>query len=110
MEIRKQLDGSNLTVALVGRLDAATAIQLDKDLAKSLDGVKNLTIDLAELSYMASAGLRILLKTQKKMNNQGEMTIKNVQHDVREVLEMTGFARLLTIEDTPDSKKLSLGF
>lgn len=110
MEIKKQLDGTKLTVALIGRLDAATAIDLDKDFAKSLNGVKNLTIDLAELSYIASAGLRILLKAQKKMNTQGEMLIKNVQRDVREVLEMTGFARLLTIEDTPDSKKLSLGF
>ncbi len=110
MEIKKQLDGAKLTVALSGRLDAVTAIQLDKDLAKSLDGVTNLIIDLAELSYIASAGLRILLKTQKKMNNQGEMLIKNVQREVREVLEMTGFARLLSIEEAPESKKLTLGF
>ena len=110
MEIQKQLDGANLTVKLIGRLDAVTAIQLDKDLAKSLGGVKNLVIDLQELSYIASAGLRILLKTQKKMNTQGDMTIKNIQREVREVLEMTGFARLLTIEDTPNSKKLTLGF
>lgn len=110
MEIQKQLDGANLTVKLIGRLDAVTAIDLDKDLAKSLKGVKNLVIDLQELSYIASAGLRILLKTQKKMNTQGDMTIKNIQREVREVLEMTGFARLLTIEDTPNSKKLTLGF
>ena len=110
MEIKKQLEGTKLTVALVGRLDAVTAIQLDKEFAKSLNGVTDLTIDLAELSYIASAGLRILLKAQKRMNTQGEMLIKNVQREVREVLEMTGFARLLTVEDTPDSKKLSLGF
>ena len=110
MEIKKQLDGTKLTVALIGRLDAVTAIQLDKDLAKSLNGVTNLIIDLEQLSYIASAGLRILLKAQKKMNTQGEMLIKNVQREVREVLEMTGFARLLTIEDTPGTKKLSLGF
>ena len=81
MEIKKQLEGTKLTVALVGRLDAVTAIQLDKEFAKSLNGVTDLTIDLAELSYIASAGLRILLKAQKRMNTQGEMLIKNVQRE-----------------------------
>ncbi len=110
MEIQKQADGAKLTVALIGRLDAVTAIQLDKELTKSLGGVKDLTFDLEKLDYIASAGLRILLKTQKKMNTQGDMRIKNIKREVREVLEMTGFARLLTIEDTPTEKKLTLGF
>lgn len=110
MEIIKHADGARLTVALVGRLDAATAIQFDKELAKSLNGVTDLTIDMEKLDYIASAGLRILLKLQKRMSVQGEMRLKNLKREVREVLEMTGFARLLTIEDTPTAKKLSLGF
>ncbi len=107
MTITKTLDGEKLTVALVGRLDAVTAIQFDKDISKSLDGVNNLIIDLANLEYIASAGLRILLKLQK--NFMGDMKIKNVRSEVRDVLDMTGFSRLLTIEDAA-SKKLSFNF
>ena len=110
MEIQKNLDGEKLTVALIGRLDAVTAIQFDKDISKSLDGVKNLTIDLKKLDYIASAGLRILLKLQKKMNLQGDMKVINVNRDVREVLDMTGFSRLLSIEEPDAQKKLSFNF
>ena len=75
-----------------------------------LDGVEDLTMDLAKLDYIASAGLRILLKFQKRMNTQGNFKIINVNRDVREVLDMTGFSRLLTIEDTSAQKKLSFNF
>lgn len=110
MEIVKNLDGSHLKVSLKGRLDAVTAIQLDKDVTKSLSNIKNLTLDFTKLDYIASAGLRILLKLQKIMNLQGEMKIINVNRDVREVLEMTGFSRLLTIEEPSAPKKLSFNF
>ena len=111
MEIQKERDGAKLTVALTGRLDAVTAIQFDKDISKSLDDITDLTIDLANLDYIASAGLRILLKLQKRMNNQGYMQIKNVKREVREVLDMTGFSRLLSMEETPVAqKKLSFNF
>ena len=76
MEIQKKIEGDKLTVELKGRLDAVTAIEFDKDIAKNLDGVKNLILDLANLEYIASAGLRILLKLQKKMNTQGDMKIE----------------------------------
>ena len=99
MEIKKVVDGSNLTVQLVGRLDAVTALQLDKDLSASLAGVTDLTIDLAELEYISSAGLRTLLKLQKRMDSQGAMQIRNIRENVREVLDMTGFADFLTIAD-----------
>lgn len=110
MEIQTARDGEKLTVQLKGRLDAVTAIQFDKEISKILEGVNNLTIDLKNLDYIASAGLRILLKLQKRMNTQGEMLIINVNSTVREVLEMTGFSRLLTIEETPAPKKLSFNF
>ena len=109
MEIIKERDGSKLTVKLAGRLDAVTAMQLDKDLATALTGVNELTIDLAQLDYVASAGLRILLKTQRKMDRQGSMLIKNVQPAVREVLDMTGFSQFLTLEQDA-KKKLSITF
>lgn len=110
MEIKTARDGGKLTVQLKGRLDAVTAIQFDKEILKILDGVTNLIIDLKNLDYIASAGLRILLKCQKRMNTQGEMLIVNVNSTVREVLDMTGFSRLLTIEETPAPKKLSFNF
>lgn len=110
MEIKTARDGEKLTVQLKGRLNAVTAIQFDKEILKILDGVTNLILDFKNLDYIASAGLRILLKLQKRMNTQGEMLIINVNSTVREVLEMTGFSRLLTIEETPAPKKLSFNF
>ena len=104
MEIKKVVDGTNLTVQLVGRLDAVTALQLDKNLSASLAGVTDLTVDLAELEYISSAGLRTLLKLQKRMDSQGAMRIKNIRENVREVLDMTGFAEFLTIADDKKAK------
>lgn len=109
MEIKTEREGEKLTVTLIGKLDAVTAIELDKVMSKELDGVKNLVIDLKDLSYIASAGLRILLKTQKRMNNQGEMFVKNIQRDVRTVMDMTGFSRLLTLEEE-ERKPFSVSF
>ena len=94
MEIKKIRDDSSLEVALSGRLDAITAIELDKNLRSELDDVENLTLDLQNLSYIASAGLRILLKLKKKMDNQGTMKVINVNREVREVMDMTGFSAL----------------
>ena len=99
MDIKKNLVGDNLTIELIGRLDAVTAPQLEKELNASLDGVKNLTFDFAQLEYIASAGLRVLLVAQKRMNKQGAMSIKNVSEEVKEVLDMTGFINFLKIEE-----------
>ena len=110
MEIKKQLENTTLTIALIGRLDAVTAMDLDKELKTSLNGVKELIFDLAQLDYIASAGLRILLKYQKQMDKQGsEMKIRNVKAEVKEVLDMTGFSDFLNIIDSK-AKKLSLEF
>ena len=104
MEIKKISNGSALTVQLSGRLDAVTALELDKSLQASLNGVTDLTIDLAALEYISSAGLRMLLKTQKRMDNQGAMKICNVRENVREVLDMTGFSSFLTIAEDRKAK------
>ena len=104
MEIKKIADGSNLTVELAGRIDAVTALQLDKDLNASLDGVDDLTVDLAAVEYISSAGLRTLLKLQKRMDSQGAMRIKNIRENVREVLDMTGFADFLTVAEDRKAK------
>ena len=109
MEIKKVLNEKILTVELVGRLDAVTSLELDKDLKTSLNGVDEIIFDLGSLEYIASAGLRILLKYQKQVNGfGGEMKIKNVRPEVQEVLDMTGFSDFLNIVD--GKKKLSLEF
>ena len=98
MEIKQTLDGTTLTVQIIGRLDASNAQELTDALNKSLDGVKELIFDFTQLKYIASAGLRALLMAQKRMNKQGSMVIRHVDETVMEVLEMTGFADLMTIE------------
>lgn len=104
MEVKKVSEGSALTLFLSGRLDAVTALQLDKDLSTTLNGVDDLTVDLADLEYISSAGLRMLLKTQKRMDKQGAMRIRNIRENVREVLDMTGFSNFLTLAEDKKTK------
>ena len=104
MEIKKISEGSALTVYISGRLDAVTALELDKNLNAALGSVTDLTIDLADLEYISSAGLRTLLKMQKRMDRQGAMRIRNIRENVREVLDMTGFANFLTIDEDKKTK------
>ena len=87
-----------LTVSVTGRLDTTTSPELDEELKKSLDGIRDLTMDLEGLEYISSAGLRVLLSTQKTMNQQGTMKLINVSSMVMDVFEVTGFADILTIE------------
>lgn len=91
-------NGSELTIALDGRLDTTTAPQLEAELREGLNGVKVFVIDMAKLVYISSAGLRVLLKAQKVMNKQGSMTVKNVSQDIKDIFEVTGFDELLNIE------------
>lgn len=97
MTINKNLEGSKLTVALEGRLDTTTAPQLESEIRESLDGVKELEFDFQKLAYISSAGLRVMLSAQKIMNKQGMMTIRNVNEEIMEVFEVTGFVDILSI-------------
>lgn len=98
MEIKKELNGSTLTVNLSGRLDAVSARDLDKEVNGSLNGIKELIFDLADLSYIASAGLRVLFVAQKKMKAQGSMKFRNVRPEVKQIFEVTRFIDFFTIE------------
>ncbi len=98
LNIKKAADGSKLVISLEGRLDTTTAPQLEQELKSSLDGVADLTIDIAELQYISSAGLRVLLSAQKTMNKQGSMVVKNASDEVSEIFDVTGFSDILTIE------------
>lgn len=87
-----------MTIALSGRLDTTTAPELESELKGSLDGVTALIMDFRELEYISSAGLRVLLSSQKTMNKQGSMVIKNASDEVKEIFDVTGFSEILTIE------------
>ena len=98
MTIEKTLEGTKLTLALAGRLDTTTAPQLETESKRSIGGVESLFLDFANLEYLSSAGLRVLLAAQKVMNKQGKMVIRNVNETISEVFEITGFSDILTIE------------
>lgn len=96
MEIIKTQKDNMMEVELVGRLDTTTAPQLEAEL--NLDGISELNFNFEKLDYISSAGLRVLLAAQKTMNKQGSMKLKNVNADIMEVFEITGFSDILTIE------------
>lgn len=98
MNVIKENSGSQLTLRIQGRLDTTTAPQLETELKASVEGVTELVLDLAELAYISSAGLRVVLMAQKIMNKQGAMVVRNVDPNVLEVFEVTGFSDILTIE------------
>lgn len=98
MEIVKTKNESDLEIAIIGRLDTTTAPQLEDEIKTELNGVTSLVLDFEKLQYVSSAGLRVLLATQKTMNKQGNMVIRNVNSDIQEVFEITGFSDILTIE------------
>lgn len=98
LNITKNAENNTLTIALDGRLDTITAPQLEEELQKSLDGISALILDLEKLEYISSAGLRVFLSTQKKMNGQGEMKVVRPGETVMEIFEVTGFSDILTIE------------
>jgi len=97
MTINKNLEGKTLNVALEGRLDTTTAPQLEEALA-DLAEVDALNLDFAQLEYVSSAGLRVLLAAQKNISGHGKMVIKNVNESIMEVFDITGFSDILTIE------------
>ena len=96
IEIKRNADET--IIELVGRLDTTTAPALDKTINEDIAGTKNLVLDVKELEYISSAGLRVLLGAQKKMQKIGSMKVTNVREEVMEVFEMTGFADILVIE------------
>jgi anti-sigma B factor antagonist len=98
MTITKNRNGNVLNIALEGRLDTVTAPELEKCFKEALPGVTELVMDFEKLDYISSAGLRVLLSAQKTMNRQGSMKLIHVSESIMEILEVTGFSDILTIE------------
>lgn len=99
MEIRKTQNGTELVLAVSGRLDTNTSRQLEAELKVSISGITSLIFDFAEIEYISSAGLRVLVDAQMVMNDQGTMIIRNSNKSVMDVFEITGFTDIFTIED-----------
>ena len=98
MTIEIKRNGAKTVIELVGRLDTTTAPALDKIIREDLGEVESLVLDLSGLEYISSAGLRVLLGAQKKMQKLGTMHLTGVCETVMEVFEMTGFADILAIQ------------
>ena len=98
MKIQKEQTAKTVILTLEGRLDTTTSPELETVLVSELGDAAELIFDLEHLEYISSAGLRVLLAAQKKMNTQGTMIIRNVGESVREVFEITGFTDILTIQ------------
>ena len=96
IEIKKNADET--IIEIVGRLDTITAPALDKTINEDIGDTKNLVLDVKGMEYISSAGLRVLLSAQKKMQKIGSMKVTGVCAEVMEVFEMTGFADILVIE------------
>ena len=96
IEIKK--NEKEITIEIVGRLDTITAPVLEKTIGDNIGGMQSLILDFKGLEYISSAGLRVVLSAQKKMQQVGSMKVINVCENVMEVFEITGFADILTIE------------
>ena len=97
MKIDVNKNGNVLTISPFGRLDTSTSPELQVVVTDNIDGVTDLTFDLKQLDYLSSAGLRVLMSTQKIMNKQGEMRLINVNEDVMDIFDMTGLTDVFEI-------------
>ena len=97
MTITKTLENKKAILSVEGWLDTNSAPELGREI-EALSDIESLILDFDKLEYISSAGLRILLSTQKTMNKQGSMVIKNVNEDVMDIFNITGFIDILTIE------------
>jgi len=98
MKINMKKNGTELTVEIEGRLDSLTAPDLEDKLEESYEGIEKLILDLGQLEYISSAGLRVLLGASQTMDEQGEMVVRNLTKPVRDVIELVGFDSALNIE------------
>ena len=100
MEIKKEQNGNVLTIHLAGRLAAKEAKTLEQEVQSSLKGITDLTFNMAAVTYVASAGLRVILLAQDMMDEAGgDMRLVHVGPVVMDVLNLTGFSDFMKIED-----------
>ena len=98
LTIKKAIENGKAVLAPEGRLDTVTAPEMEAEIKAVLQTANDLTLDFAQLDYISSAGLRVLLSAQKSIAKQGKMKIINVHQTIMEIFDVTGFSDILTIE------------
>jgi len=98
MEIKKNINEGTLTAAIIGRVDTTTAPALEAELRECYDSCESIVMDFANVQYISSAGLRVLLSAHKVMSKKGGMKLRNVREDIMEIFDVTGFSDILDIE------------
>ena len=98
MTIEMKKEKKSLTLKIAGRLDTTSAPEMEKAVKENIGRVEELVIDMENLEYISSAGLRVLLSAQKTMNGQGSMKVINVSDTIMEIFEITGFNEIMTIK------------
>ncbi|MBR0059533.1 MAG: STAS domain-containing protein [Methanobrevibacter sp.] len=99
MKITKNYNEKDLLMAVEGRIDTITSQELDKEINAEIGNFESLTLDFTDLEYISSAGLRVLIATQKKLKASDiPLVIKNINDSVREIFRMSGFDKILKIE------------
>ena len=98
MDMRMQREAGKLTVFLSGRLDTNTTPQMEEQLEGTLNGVTELVLNLKELNYISSLGLRALFKFKMEMDERGKMVVCEVRQEILEIFELTGFIDVLNLE------------
>ena len=98
LEITKEVNGDEMVVALKGRLDTNTSKDMSSEVVAKLDDIKTLILDFKELSYISSAGLRVLLDATQTLSGRREMRLRNVSRDTMDVFDVTGFSNILKFE------------
>ena len=99
MEYTKEINGTEMTVAISGRLDTETAPQFESEIVSEMEGIKSLVIDLGELEYISSSGLRALLALKKLvLSHGGDLVVKNACESVRSIFHLSGFDIILNVQ------------
>ena len=97
MEVKKHSEQDKVVISIIGEVDSSNVADLEKSLNSAILDQTNVIIDLGEMEYVSSAGLRVFLMIQKKMNEQGELLIRNMNEEVMDIFTVTGFTKLLNL-------------
>ena len=99
MEITQKRKDNNFEIAISGRLDTVSSPQLQSEMEAVTAEAESVVLDLKDLEYISSAGLRVILLVKKAMDQKGTLVLKNVSETVMAILDVTGFSTILTIEN-----------
>jgi anti-sigma B factor antagonist len=99
MDITKNYNGKELTIAVGNKIDTTTAPDFENEIMDEMGKFDSLILDCENLEYISSAGLRVLIFVQKKLQPQSiPFTIINVSDTIKEILSMSGFDKILNIQ------------